>query len=142
MFLYHYAHPFEYIAVVAVVYAIIATSCVICWPRLSSWRRRLAVVAIMLATIFTASVPGGVLWKIHDMQAGFFPKGTQFWQDLFWGAFTGLKIGWLIVALSIPYNLIVAIPIFWLTLHGFKIATRADTSITLTPLSQSSAPLR
>ena len=140
MFIYHYAHPFEYIAVVALVYAVIATSGVFFWPRLVSWRRGLAVITIMLLTIFTASVPGGILWKIHDMQAGFFPKGTQFWQDLFWGASTGLQIGWLIVVLSIPYNLIVAIPIFWLTLRGFKIAASRHNSLISTPPLQSVVP--
>jgi hypothetical protein len=140
MFLYHHARPFEYIAVVALTYAAIATSGVIFWPRPANWRRKLAIIAIMLLSIFSASIPGGILWKLHDMQAGFFPKGTQFWQDLLWGATAGLENGWLIVTLSIPYNLLVAIPIYWLTLRGFKFAASLDSSITSTPPSQFAAP--
>jgi hypothetical protein len=40
------------------------------------------------------------------MQAGYFTTGSRFINDLLSGAFTGLKLGWIIAALSVPYNII------------------------------------
>ena len=122
MFCYHFQHPFQYIAVVAVTYAIIATAFALKWPDIMGWHRRLLIFGIMISTIIVASVPGGVLWKIHDMQEGFIPAGSKLWADLGWGALTGLEIGWLIVALSIPYNIIGLILGYFVTKNGFKMA--------------------
>ena len=79
----------------------------------------------MVTTIFAASIPGGVLWKIHDMQAGFFTKGARFWDDLLWGASAGLQVGWLIVLLSLPYNVIGLVVGYAVTSFGFKIGAPA-----------------
>jgi len=122
MFLYHESHPFQYIAVVAVTYGVIATASALRWPRLAGWRRSAAIVGIIVATVLVASVPGGVLWKIHDMQAGFFTTGARFWSDLLWGASTGLQAGWLVIALSLPYNIIGLILGYAVTHFGFRIS--------------------
>jgi hypothetical protein len=122
MFLYHWEHPFQYIALVALTYGAIATLCAFKLSLLNGWRLRIAIVATMLVVVLAASAPGGVLWKIHDMQAGFFTKGSRFWEDLLWGASSGLQIGWLIIALSVPYNIFGLIIGYWVTWRGFKIA--------------------
>lgn len=125
MFMYHETYPFQYIAVIAFTYAVIAAGFVIRWRHLSGWRQGVAIISIILLSVFVASVPGGVLWKIHDMQAGYFTTGSQFWSDLFWGASTGLKIGWLVIALSLPYNIIGFIVGYAVTFYGYKIAAAA-----------------
>lgn len=125
MFMYHETHPFQYIAIVALIYGVVATVCVIYRPKLTGWRLRIAAVSIMLVTIVAASVPGGVLWKIHDMQAGFFPTGAEFWKDLLWGASTGLQGGWFVIALSFPYNIIGLIAGYAVTLGGFRMAANS-----------------
>ncbi len=125
MFLYDEDHPFQYLSVVAITYALIATACVLRWPCLVGWRRTLAIFAIMVATVLVASIPGGILWKIHDMQAGFFTTGARFWSDLFWGASTGLQVGWLVVLLSLPYNIIGLVAGYAVTSFGFKICAPA-----------------
>ena len=122
MYLYHEAHPFQYIALITTTYALIATACIHRWPHLAGWRRAFAIVGIIGATILVASAPGGALWKIHDMQAGHFTTGARFWRDLLWGASTGLELGWLILALSAPYNIIGLILGYALTHLGFKLA--------------------
>ncbi|MBM3845872.1 MAG: hypothetical protein FJ405_06260 [Verrucomicrobia bacterium] len=122
MFLYHESHPFQYIAVVALTYGVIATACALRWSCLAGWRRSAAIIGIIVATVLVASVPGGVLWKIHDMQAGYFTKGAQFWSDLLWGASTGLQAGWLVIALSLPYNIIGLILGYVVTHFGFRIS--------------------
>lgn len=125
MFMYHEAHPFQYITIVALTYGVVATVCVICWPKLTGWRLRIAIVSIMLVTIIAASVPGGVLWKIHDMQAGYFPTGAKFWNDLLWGASTGLQGGWFVIGLSFPYNIIGLIAGYAVTLSGFRLGAKS-----------------
>ena len=128
MFLYHESHPFQYIAVVAFTYAFIATGCALLWPRLFGWRQGSAII---LLTVLVASVPGGILWKIHDMQAGFFTKGSRFWRDLLWGASAGLQVGWLVIALSVPYNIIGLIAGYGITRLGLRIAGTGAEQIAL-----------
>lgn len=122
MFTYHTQHPFQYIAVVVVTYAIIATVCTVKMSCFASFARRLAIFGIMGVSVIVASVPGGVLWTIHDMQAGYFTTGTRFWNDLLGGALYGGQLGWLIIAFSIPYNLLGLIVGYYITSYGFNIA--------------------
>jgi hypothetical protein len=60
---------------------------------------------LALGTVLLASPLGGMLWYWHDMRAGFFPPD---WLStlLLQGSRDGLLLGWLIVSLSIPYNLL------------------------------------
>lgn len=126
MFLYHYSHPYQYIAVVALIYACVATPCVLIFSRVSRGCKTGVIIGIMFLTIMIASVPGGVLWEIHDMQAGYFPKGNVFLDHLFDGAMMGLQGGWLVIALSVPYNLAGLILGYFVTSIGFKmIKTKA-----------------
>ena len=106
MFLYHRAFPYAYIAVVAVTWGVVFALGAPFVARLEGWRRRAAILAGMLGTVVLASIPGGILWVVHDMQAGWFPEGGVLWSRLTWGATTGLVTGWLVVALSVPYNIL------------------------------------
>ena len=127
MFCYHYDHPCQYIAVVCFTYATIGTWGAVRWPHVAGWRRGVLITGILIFTILVASIPGGVLWKIHDMEAGFFTRGVQFWNDLFWGAATGLETGWFLTLLSFPYNMICLVMGYRLTSQGFRIsAATAD----------------
>jgi hypothetical protein len=123
MFNYHALHPFQYVAVVALTYGIIATPCALWWHPVG-WRRFAMIFYISIATVLVASIPGGVLWKIHDMQEGSFTTGARFWKDLLWGASTGLRFGWQIIAISFPYNILGLIFGFVVTHFGFKIAAK------------------
>ena len=131
MFLYHDEYPFQYIMVVALTYAVIATACALRWSHLLGWRRFATIVGVIVATILIASVPGGVLWKLHDMQAGYFPTGARFWGDLFWGASMGLQVGWLVIALSPPFNIIGLVVGYAVTIYGFKIGLVTSKSLPL-----------
>lgn len=48
---------------------------------------------------------GGMLWEWHDMRVGSFPAD---WARVLFpnGARDGLTVGWFIVLLSIPYNVL------------------------------------
>ena len=106
MFMYHDEHPLQYIAVVSIVFGVIGTFWLRVFGHSIRWKRWISIIAAIVLTVVIASVPGGILWKIHDMQAGYFPPGVRFWDDLLWGAKEGLLIGWLVIVASIPYNLL------------------------------------
>ncbi|MCX6880042.1 MAG: hypothetical protein NTW21_40505 [Verrucomicrobia bacterium] len=104
MFMYHEEYPLPYIAVVAIVFGIVGTFWLRAFGHTKGWTRWVSIFATIVLTIAVASIPGGILWKIHDMQAGYFPHGARFWKDLLWGAKEGLMVGWIVIATSIPYN--------------------------------------
>lgn len=102
MFLYHWQYPNQYIALVCLVYALLATALA---PRIA--HRPSLAIWIVLATPLLASPLGGMLWYLHDMQAGYFPNSWG--KRLMDGAGEGILLGWLIVLLSFPYNVICAL---------------------------------
>ena len=102
MFLYHWIYPNHYIALVCLIYALLAAAFA---PRIA--RRPSLAIWIVLATPLLASPLGGMLWHLHDMLAGYFPD--SWWQKLIDGAEEGIMIGWLIILLSFPYNVICAL---------------------------------
>jgi hypothetical protein len=104
MFPYHWAHPFQYIFIVATVYSLLASTWATFWSDASGWRRWLQITLVLGISIMASSIPGGILWKFHDMQAGFFPEGSRMVSDFLWGAEAGLWVGPVIVLLSIPLN--------------------------------------
>ena len=124
MFEYHYDHPYQYILVVAVAYGLTAAV----WARflghLSGIRRGVSIVAVMLVALLIASVPGGLLWGLHDVHAGFVPPSQVLRRHLTWAATTGLTFGWVIIGLSIPYNIIGGIVGYAVTHFGQKALDR------------------
>ena len=124
MFLYHRQHPFQYIALACSTFAVVAAFFTPRVAQLASAPQVLAIFSLMLGSIVIASVPGGVLWSIHDMQAGYFPGGERFWRALACGASSGLQVGWLIIALSFPFNLLGLITGYFITLYGLRLAKK------------------
>lgn len=102
MFLYHWIYPNHYIALVCLIYALLAAAFA---PRIA--RRPSLAIWIVLATPLLASPLGGMLWHLHDMLAGYFPDSWG--QKLMDGAGEGIMIGWLIILMSVPYNAICAV---------------------------------
>lgn len=124
MFMYHEAHALQYIALFCAVHALTVTAALRCGPKAAHAHPWLLSVGCLLATSTMASVLGGVLWKIHDMQHGYFPPGARLWQDLWWGAEAGLYLGWQVLALSQPFGLI-CLPFFLLvTVKGARFMHR------------------
>ncbi len=105
MFVYHEQHPAEYLAVVASSYALFAAA----WgvrSRSFGWRRHLGVLGVLMATLLLSSAVGGVLWHFHDMQAGHFPPWERRLTAFAEGISSGIAVGWLLVLLSFPLNVI------------------------------------
>ena len=121
MFEYHYAHPYQYIFVVAVAYGLTAAL----WARflghLGGIKRVVSIIAVMLVALIVASVPGGLLWGIHDIQAGFVPPLPVLRRNLVWAGTEGLTFGWVIIGLSIPYNILGCMAGYFVTHFGQQI---------------------
>jgi len=116
MIRYHFGHPMQYISIPVFFYGIIAT-----WFKERFYRSNKKIgltLLIVLLTIALSSPFGGMLWHFHDMQAGWFPKN---WMHKLFGGFSeGLAIGWFIILLSFPYNIIGIVIAYFLTDFGSK----------------------
>jgi hypothetical protein len=75
---------------------------------------------IVLLTVALSAPLGGMLWHWHDMQAGYFPAH---WQRILLaeGSRDGLVVGWLVVLLSVPYNVLGIIICYFLTRTGARL---------------------
>ncbi len=122
MFLYHWAHPLQYIALMSLCYTLVACLVILSPNNPVGRRPRLVIPFIMAASIIVASPAGGVLWVFHDMQAGYFPEGRRFWEAIRWGAVEGIRSGWLIILSSIPYNILGVVAGYWVTWGGYTMA--------------------
>jgi hypothetical protein len=115
MFTYHWEHPFQYIAVATIHYSLFASMWVTFWSNASGWRRWVQISLVLIASLLTSGIWGGVLWKYHDMRAGFFPEGGRMLSDILWGASTGFVVGPIIVLLSFPLNAMALIAGYFFT---------------------------
>jgi hypothetical protein len=104
MFDYHDQHPLPYIAVCCLSFSLLAACFALTIARQPLGRRLGSTTLLLVGTVLLSSPVGGMLWHLHDMQAGYFPVN---WPTvLLAGAGEGLLIGWLIVLLSVPYNML------------------------------------
>lgn len=105
MFLYPDAHPLAYIALCCGVFGPLAARATESFRRRGHWGRVGVVALVALATVGLSSPLGGMLWEWHDMRAGYFPDD---WARVLFlnGARDGLTVGWFIVLLSVPYNVL------------------------------------
>jgi hypothetical protein len=103
---YHHEYPYQYILLFSFILSIVAGVASMLFERVKIIVRYLIIILIFPVTALVSSIAGGMMWKLHDMMAGYFTTGTQFINDLLWGAKMGLKLGWIILLRSIPYNII------------------------------------
>jgi hypothetical protein len=120
MFLYHWEHPITFIAIPCFFYGIIATLLADKFSKQNVLRQVLLTIMIIVFTVIVSSPFGGMLWHYYDMKAGYFPTnwvGKMAGLGFEWG----LEIGWLVVVLSIPYNIIGSIGCYFLTKKGSEL---------------------
>ena len=97
---YHHQHPYQYILVVAVVYGLVATLWVRFFGYLGGWKRMVSIGAVILISLLVASIPGEILWAIHDIQAGSVPPLSDMRRYLIWAGTSGPILGWSIIGTS------------------------------------------
>ena len=120
MFLYHWEHPVSFIAIPCFFYGIVATFFADKFSKQNIIGQILFTILIIALTLLVSSPFGGMLWHYYDMKAGYFPinwGGKMVRLGFEWG----LEIGWLVVGLSIPYNIICSIGCYFLTKKGSKL---------------------
>ncbi len=120
MMLYHWEFPLQYIAIVCFFYGIIASIFSEKFKNQKTLGRILICLIIIILSILFSSPFGGMLWFLHDMNAGFFPQ-NWFSKILYTGSLWGLQMGWYIILLSIPYNVFGSIICYFLTKKGVEI---------------------
>ena len=124
---YHYEHPVQYILIPCFFYGIIATLYAERFYKQNKIRQIFSTLIIATLTVIISSPFGGMLWHFHDMMAGYFPASSVD-KMIRNGSKMGLSIGWLVIALSIPYNFLGLILCFFITRKGAKLF-RADSSV-------------
>jgi len=117
MYLFHYDHPMQFIWIPCFFYGIIATWLANYFSKQRITGKILLTMLIILLTILLSSPFGGMLWYYYNFKAGYFPA-DWFSRMIINGTTEGLLLGWLIVGLSIPYNIIGSISCFFLTQKG------------------------
>lgn len=126
MILYHWEHPIQYILIPCFFYGIIATALAEKFLNKKIVWRIFWTTAIIFLTILVSSPFGGMLWHLHDMLAGFFPK-RWIVKILCDGSILGLEVGWAVILLSIPYNILGSVICFFLTVKGAKNMSKNPT---------------
>ncbi|MBC7864576.1 MAG: hypothetical protein IAF38_16500, partial [Bacteroidia bacterium] len=105
MYLYHWMHPIPFILIPCFFYGIFASLFSETFYKKKIFGKLLLTLLILVLTVLFSSPFGGMLWHYYDMCKGFFPQN---WFSVMTskGFSWGLELGWLIVLLSFPYNLL------------------------------------
>jgi H+/Cl- antiporter ClcA len=104
MYQYHIAFFWQYIAIISLFFGILGAVWIKYYGCSRGWKRWWSIALIIIATVLCSSPIGGLLWHIHDMQAGFVPP--TYINKLVRGLLDGLFFGWLLVLISFPLNAI------------------------------------
>lgn len=117
---YHKAFPFIFIAIPCFFFGIFATFFIKNFRNQTIKKQFAVIFLLIIVTILISSPFGGMLWHFFDMLAGYFPPNWTL-KIIKLGTEWGLKMGWLIVALSIPYNIICSIGCYFLVKKGSEL---------------------
>lgn len=120
MYLYHYEYPINFISIPCFFFGIFATMFTDRFIKKPTGSRVVLLMLILFLTVLFSSPIGGMLWHYYDMQAGFFPK-NWLTKIITIGTEEGLEVGWFIVLISIPYNVIIAVSWYFLMLKGSRL---------------------
>lgn len=114
---YHQQHPVFFILIPCFFYTVIATYFTSNIDKLTKTKQFIVVFKIIILTILISCPIGGILYFYYDMAAGHFPPN---WIEILLkrGISTGFHLGWLIILLSFPYNIIGVICCYFLTKDG------------------------
>lgn len=102
---YPHTYPISYITIPCFFYSVLA-ALFHKFSVQSVKKATFSYITIVIITTVLSSMVGGILWHLHDMMAGYFPRD---WLNvlLTTAISRGLRFGWGMLFLSIiPYNLI------------------------------------
>ncbi|MDY7394550.1 hypothetical protein UMM65_04810 [Aureibaculum sp. 2210JD6-5] len=120
MFLYHWKFPILYILIPCFFYGILATLLANKFKSKNVSGKIIITILIIVLTVLISSPFGGMLWHYHDMQAGYFPEN---WisKMVSYGISWGFQMGWIVIGLSVPYNIIGSVICYFLTKKGIEL---------------------
>lgn len=120
MYSYHHENPLPFIFIPCFFYAVFAKLFSPKFENSNAFKRFRITALMVILIIFISSPLGGMLYFYFDMKAGYFPDN---WLSIMIenGVSAGLSLGWLIVLLSFPYNVIGIIVCYLLTKKGSKL---------------------
>lgn len=101
---YHWTHPYSFIMVFAVFFMI--TMLLLARNKKMSHNSIFYFIFYVL-WIVPSLVFSGLLWSFFDMNAGYFPQGSDFFKKIFSDMFYGLTWGGLAILSALPFNLLV-----------------------------------
>ena len=122
---YYRQFPLEYILIPCFFYGIIASLFSNKFKRQGLKNRILIIILILVLTIFISSPFGGMLWFYHDMKAGYFPANWVY-KIINRGTSLGIELGWMVILMSVPYNLLGSIVCYFLTKKGAELYHNDD----------------
>lgn len=120
MFSYHWEYPISFIAIPCFFYGILAIIFTKMFLRQTVFKQILLTLLIVTLTILISSPFGGMLWHYYDMKAGYFPLNWIL-KMIKNGFSQGFEVGWLIILLSVPYNILGIIACYFLTKKGSEL---------------------
>jgi len=110
---YHWQYPYQYISIISIVYAILATIWTHYFHYSIKEKKYLSITILLVITILIGSILCGILWGIHDTiiygPSIRYPLKKLFIKNILQGATGGFLVGWIVVLLSFPYNIIMFI---------------------------------
>lgn len=116
---YHNQSPALYVMICCFFYGILASIFTNRFYRAEVAGRMLIIFLIVLGVIGLSCAPGGMIWILHDMQAGYFPDNWKY-LVLKHGTTMGFNLGWIIIILSFPYNVFGIFVSYFLTQFGVE----------------------
>lgn len=101
---YHWTHPYSFIMVFSVFFMI---TMLLLGRNKKITHNSIFYVIFYVLWIVPSLVFSGLLWSFFDMNAGYFPQGSDFLKKIFTDMFYGLTWGGLAILSAIPFNLLV-----------------------------------
>lgn len=124
---YHWTYPYSFIMVFAIFFMI---TMVLLGSAKKTIQNSMFYLIFYVLWIIPSLLFSGLLWSFFDMNAGYFPQGSDFLKKIFSDMFYGLTWGGLAVVSAIPFNLFVfAVSFFIIKKYRTFINSNSQTSI-------------
>lgn len=137
MAMYPDEHPLQYIALFCFFFAL----CTTLWIARMNKEKYigLQIAAVILISLLISCAFAGILWNVHDMRAGYFPR-FEIMMNTFWshGILWGIMLGPIVILTSLPLNLIGFIIAY---LIAYKVQKVFSLQSTITPRPKSSSQI-
>lgn len=101
---YHWTYPYSFIMVFAVFFMI---TMLLLARNKKMIHNNIFYFIFYVLWIVPSLVFSGLLWSFFDMNAGYFPQGSDFFKKIFSDMFYGLTWGGLAILSAIPFNILV-----------------------------------